>query len=441
MNRKLIVIPLLLLSLAMALAICMQRNREVAPTLLIEEEVEPQPPVAIHSLFNNEESALEEMAAFDKSIAYFMRKWELTGVSFALMRGDSLLYAKGYGYADKEQEIATDVHHSFRIASVSKLITATAIMKLVEQGKLSLSSQVFGEEGILSDSLFLNLRTKQLEKITVEHLLRHTSGISTPAGDPAFANQIVARTLDKKLPLTVDDMVVYATRCRLRDYPGGRYDYSNLGYIVLGKVVSQVAGMPYESYVQDSILAPIGCYDMYIGNNYQADRGANEVKYYEVKEAELVTTCDGSDCLTMRSDGGNNVTLLGAAGGWVATPVELLRLVAAINDCPEKEDILSPESIALMTQSTPMGWASIRGNDWLRSGSMAGTTAFVKRQRDGYTWVFLVNNSAWIGYHFNDKISEYVTRALSRVKQLPSRDLFVVSDTVGGGATSAPLPE
>ncbi len=381
---------------------------------------------AINLLLDNSMSDFEQTAIFDRSMLTFMRRWELKGVSFALMRNDSLLYAKGYGMA--RDSVECDVNHVFRIASVSKLITATAVMRLCEQERLSLSDQVFGAEGILNDSLFRDLSSERMEQITVEHLLRHTSGISSPFGDPAFANYSVAQNLGVDLPLSVDDMVRYATRCRQKARPGDRYDYSNLGYIILGKIVERVSGVSYESYVRDSILEPAGCYDMFIGRNFSENRAANEADYYEVKEAEMVDAYDGSGRRTMKSNGGNNVTLLSSAGGWVASPTELLRLVAAINGDGAKEDILREESIEFMLGNSgkhkPVGWASVHGSEWIRSGSMAGTSALIKRQKDGYTWVFVTNCSAWIGPYFSNHISSNISQAIAKVKEWPQRDLF-----------------
>ncbi len=385
---------------------------------------------SINTLITNSMSNLEHTKAFDKEMERFLRRWELKGATFALMHNDSLIYAKGYGYATDNAK--SEVQNIFRIASASKLITATAIMKLVEQGTLSLDAQVVGREGILCDSIFLDLHKPNLTQITVEHLLRHTAGFSSPHGDPAFSNYTIARLLDKPLPLTLDDMVLYATKSNLRYRPGTSYDYSNLGYLILTKIVEKSTGQEYEKFVKDSILAPAGCYDMHIARNFSKNRRHNEVKYYEVKEAEKVEAYDGSGRLTMKSDGGNNVSLLSGAGGWVASSVELLRFVAAINGNPSKPDILSRETVEIMTESTsqnrPIGWASTRGDEWLRSGSMAGTSALIKQQKNGYTWVFISNYSAWIGPRLSSYISSHITQALAKVKEWPQRDMFSLEE-------------
>ena len=389
-------------------------------------------PVPLNKLMTNSMSDIPETRKFDAAILRFMRYWGIKGGSFAIMRNDSLLYAKGYGYANVEDSTEWEVKHIFRVASVSKLITAVAIMRLNETGALSVHDKVFGEEGILCDSLFSNFRSKHITNITVEHLLRHTGGFSNPHGDAAFHPELVARWLNKDLPLSMDDMVEYASRNKLRARPGEWFDYSNLGYIVLSKIVERASGMPYEKYVKDSVLNPIGCYDIHLAENFTEGFRENEVRYYEVKEAELVPAFDGSDTLVMKSLGGNNVKGLYGAGGWVASPVELLKFISAINKCPVKKEFLSEESINFMTLSNKQyrsaGWSSANSREWHRTGSMAGTSAMIKAQRGGYSWVFISNSSSWTGPHLARQMNGSISRAISRVKEWPKVDYFELLD-------------
>ena len=393
-----------------------------------DEPVEAVPPTPLNHLMENSMSDLVETEKFDAAIRRFMRYWDIKGASFALMKNDSLIYAKGYGYSNIQDSIECEVKNVFRVASVSKLITAVAVMRLCETGKLSTQDQVFGEEGILCDSLFLNYRDKKIKRITVEHLLRHTGGFANPHGDAAFNTDLVAKFLGKELPLSMDDMVEYATKIRLRAVPGGWFNYSNLGYIILSKVIETAAGMPYETYVKDSVLAPMGCYDIHLANNFSDELRDNEVNYYEVREAEPVPAYNGTDTLVMKSRGGNNVHGLYGAGGWVASPVELLKFVSAIDNCPVREEFLSQESIDFMTLqdkwTKPAGWASVSPREWLRSGSMAGTSALIKAQKDGYTWVFISNSSSWTGPALSRQMGRDITRAIQRVKKWPEVDYF-----------------
>ena len=132
---------------------------------------------AIHFRIKNELSDSPETKKLDNAIEKFLRKWEIKGASFALMKDNKLVYAKGYGIADNET--GTTPSNIFRIASVSKLITAAGIMKLVESGRLKLDDCVFGENGILNDNDFTNIKDSRIKDITVEHLLRHRSGFSS----------------------------------------------------------------------------------------------------------------------------------------------------------------------------------------------------------------------------------------------------------------------
>ena len=190
-------------------------------------------------------------------------------------------------------------------------------------------------------------------------------------------------------------------------------------------------GKDYESYVKENILEPIGCYDMYIGKNFSINRKENEVDYYEVKEAEPIKAFDGSGELAMKSNGGNNVTLLSGAGGWIGSPVEILRFVASISKDTIKENILSKESIELMTlydkKTRPIGWANVTKNEWFRSGSMAGTSALIKKQRNGYTWIFVSNSSSWNGPNLPKNMSTTISNAILKVKKWPRRDLFDIN--------------
>ncbi len=422
------ILPILLLFMAVAFTsiVAMKRGENMVESGA-EDESYPEV-IPLNHLIDNNMSSFEQTERFDRDILRFMKKWDIKGGSFALMYNDSLIYAKGYGYANIKDSVECNVTHLFRVASISKLITATAIMQLCNKKVITPESKVFGEEGILNDSVFLNIRHKAVKQITINHLLRHTAGFSSPFGDPAFNMDKVAEFLNKPLPLSIDDITEYASRNKLRSRPGGSYKYSNLGYIVLSKVIEKVTGINYEDYIKDSLLAPIGCFDMYLGRNFSKNRKENEVAYYEVREAEPVGAFDGSGRMVMKSNGGNDVRCLSGAGGWIASPVELLRFVAAIDNNPVKQDILPAEFIEMMTSADnrkrPIGWAGVTKNEWFRSGSMAGTSALIKKQKDGYTWVFISNSSSWNGPHLSKYMSTAVSRAISMVKKWPERDLF-----------------
>ncbi|MFO3729250.1 serine hydrolase domain-containing protein [Butyricimonas muris] len=402
------------------------------PEKIQVEEIPPQDTlaIAIHDLFTNEYSDLDETKRLDNTIERFMRQWEIKGASLAIMKDGKLIYSKGYGYADEENGIKTDVNHIFRIASVSKLITAAGIMKLVENGKLSLDDKVFGEDGILNDTtLYYPIKDKRAKNITVENLLRHQGGFTARYGDPMFNPVDIAKKMDVPAPADLNTVIKFVLSRRLGFTPGTSTNYSNVGYGILTKIIEQVAGEDYERFIQDNILIPAGCYDMHLAHNLYEERYLNEVRYYEQADADLIRACDGRDTLLPRSNGGNNIEALSGAGGWVASPTELLCFLAAIDGDDSYPDVLSQNSINTMVScpgfSLPIGWMKTNGRgDWLRSGTLAGTSAMLKRQHDGFCWAFVTNTSNWTGPHFPQKIESMVYQAMNRVKEWPDRNLF-----------------
>ena len=237
-----------------------------------------------NQVINNNDSELDITLKFDRIIRKFMQKWEIKGASFALMKNDRLIYSKGYGFADEEENVPMDVMHVFRIASISKLITAVAIMKLQEEGKLTLQDRVFGPEGILNDTIFSDIKDPRTTKITVENLLRHQGGFSIAYGDPMFCPVEIARKMQVPPPADLNTMIRFVLSRRLGFTPGSGARYSNIGYGILSKVIEKVSGEDYELYVKRHILRPAGCFDMHLGKNLYDDKLQNRFRL--VMEAE-----------------------------------------------------------------------------------------------------------------------------------------------------------
>ena len=187
---------------------------------------------------SNELSTLPSTASIDSIFSDFMRKRKIKGASVAVSRKGQLLYAKGFGYADEELGIRTEPWHLFRIASVSKLITSVAIMKMKENGHIDLQEKVFGTEGILNDSVFLDYRDSRVEQITVQQLLNHTAGWRHKGRDPVFrAIEIKRKSGIRDRNININDVIRFVLDQKLDYNPGAKYSYSNFGYALLGKVI------------------------------------------------------------------------------------------------------------------------------------------------------------------------------------------------------------
>lgn len=369
-----------------------------------------------------------ETAPVDSLIVEFLRRNRINGASVAVTYKGKLVYAKGFGWANKEENIPVTPENLFRIASVSKLITATTIMKLVENEKLSLDDKVFGTEGILSS--YTNYSDKRVEDITIKQLLEHTAGWNHRKGDPVFNTLYIARKQNIDPPAKIEDIINYTLDKRLDWSPGVRYCYSNFGYVVLGKIIEEVTDMEYEEYVQFALLHPLGIYDMHIGHSFQDEKFENEVSYYDNGRTQMVWSFDGTKELVPVMYGGNHMEVLGAAGGWVASAPELAKLLAAIDGFNSRPDQLSTETLKLMTEKkyndkNLIGW---RGSDkqgtWWRTGTFTGTSALVMRHASEINWVILTNTSTRKESHIHNDISGTMFKAIRQVDNWPDYDLF-----------------
>ena len=388
------------------------------------------PRIYLNDTLKNEMSEIEELAGMDKKVTSFMRQWHIKGASLSIMRNDSLLYSKGYGWADEAKGIAMEPRHILRMASVSKLITAVGIMVLQERDSLSIKDTVFGPSGILNDSLFNKLiKDKTYHKITVEHLLRHQGGFPR---DPLFSSRDVMTQLRLNHAPEKEDFYKVVLNRPVRFEPGTWQRYSNFGYLLLCDVIEKVSGMPYEQFIQENVLMPAGCFDMHIAGNYYEDKRENEARYYTHEgDGKFIEEYNKSGRIVERCYGGNNIPLLSGAGGWCGSTAELARFVASIDGRPEVEDIISEESIAQMVEYFDKDTYSLGWNDttpakgWSRTGTLAGTSALVKYFPDGECWIMITNTSTWKG----PGLPRYTDEMFQKCRdlygdKLPARDIF-----------------
>ena len=380
---------------------------------------------------SNNLSELNETKKADRIFDKFFKKWEITGAAVAIIKDENLIYAKGFGYIDKEQTTATEPYHLFRIASVSKLITAVAIMKLVEDNRIKLSDKVFGVQGILNDPQFLNYKDKRYEKITVEHLLRHEGGWLRKYGDPILMTLDIAKELKIKPPVDADAMIQFMHKKKIHFDPGSRSAYSNFGYVILGKIIEKKSGVSYENFVKNNILAPVGITDMHVANILPSQKYKNEVNYYDHGDSQPVPSCLGTGELAPRCYGGIDSQTSAAAGGWTCSVVALAKFLVSIDGFPAHKDILTKKSIQQMTdynaKSQPMGWrkTNIFG-DWTRTGSFAGTVALVKRCMNGISYIVVTNTGTWRGPRFYHEIEGEMQKVLGSIKTWPNQNLFEI---------------
>ena len=384
---------------------------------------------------------------FDEMMTEFLKTHEIPGAALAVSRKGKLVYAKGFGYADFEHKQPVRPRSLFRIASVSKPITAVAVLQLVENGKLSLDAKVFDVLNLqakIPEGATLDPRWKD---VTILQLLRHTGGWDRDKSfDPMFRQVDFARQFQGIPPASAEQIIRAMLGVPLDFDPGTKDSYSNFGYCMLGRVIETVTKQPYEQAVRSSVLAPLEITDMKIGRTRLADRARREVKYVTPpgRTAESIFPEDfGKPILSPY--GAFSLETLDSHGGWIASAVDLVRFASAFDDdaCPT---LLKRSTIETMfarpdglagnnPDGTPkeayyaLGWMvrPIDGkgmNTW-HSGSLDGTSTLLVRRFDGLDWAVLFNTRN-TPTHIEpaSKVDPLVHQAADQVKDWPEIDLF-----------------
>ncbi|GAA4095746.1 serine hydrolase domain-containing protein [Actinomadura miaoliensis] len=370
---------------------------------------------------------------FDTAVKKLMQDRNIPCGALAVMRGGRLLHARGYTWSD-DTSLNVQPTSLFRLASLSKPITATAVMTLVQAGRLSLSAPV-------TDLLTLTpppgrSLDPRLGKVTVRRLLQHLGGWDRDiSGDPTYKDRAIAELLGVPLPITREHMVRYGAGLALDHDPGTTYAYSNYGYLLLGQIIEKVSGMGYAEYVQRHVLAPVGITRMRPGRTMRADRAPGEVPYFSQRTGPSVFDAAGT---TVPAPYGTfNVENRTAMGGWLASAVDYVRFTTILDG---GTSVLNASSIASIFAKPETGLNSggsyygfgwqvrdVTGgrNTW-HDGAYDGTSTIVTRRYDGVTWALLFDqrdDPSGLPYTYTDFSAPLHTVA-NGLKTWPTKDLF-----------------
>ena len=385
-----------------------------------------------------------ELASFDKLMTTFLPKHSIPGGSLAVGKDGHVVYERGFGYADRDANEAVQPDALFRIASISKPITAVAILQLIERGKLKADDKVFDILGLKAptgDNVKFDERWK---KVALLQLMHHTGGWDRGKSfDPMFRSTIIVEELGVKPPAGPDAVIRYMLRQPLDFDPGERFAYSNFGYCLLGRVIEKVTGHRYEEYVKKEVLAPLGIQRMRIGRTLLKDRAPGEVRYYTAKDA-TGTAILGPDLgkPVPQPYGAWNLEAMDSHGAWIASAADLVRFGSAFQ-VPAKCKVLSAQSIALMfappvgkvghrpdgkpkAKYYACGWQVVQVGDGQRNvfhtGSLPGTSTILVCRHDGLTWAALFNTRDGVpGGVPSGAIDPLLHKAADEVKSWPGK--------------------
>jgi N-acyl-D-amino-acid deacylase len=375
----------------------------------------------------------------DEDILKFMGDRKIPGGSIAIVKDSCLVLAKAYGWADRDNEIAARPSTTFRIASLSKPLTALGVMTLVEQGKLDLDTKFFDLLGIEPFRDTGSLFDDRIKSITVLQLLQHTGGWDRNAGyDPMFAAAEISKTLDIASPPEPKDIIRFMLGRPLDFDPGTRYCYSNFGYCILGRLIERISGMSYETYIQEKVLKPCGVITMQLGRTLHTADG--EARYYMADDSKGRSVFSEVSGEVPWPYGGFCLESMDAHGGWIASAPDLARVMGAMSDW-EKCPILNKDSLQTMFQPprSPLpdqpsnfygcGWdvrkhAGKTAFTYDHSGSLPGTMSVMFHRWDGISWIVLFNQRSEDDKLPDHDIERVVNTTLDRITDWPDGDLF-----------------
>ena len=183
--------------------------------------------------------------AVEKIYRDYAQKNHFPGVAFGIVADGRLVYWGGIGYTDLSKQTPVTANSLFRIASMTKSFTAMAILKLRDEGMLSLEDPVYR---YIPEMEKMPSLTADAPPITIRNLMSHSAGF--PEDNPWGDRQLAAP--DDELTQLIKKGI------SLSNVPGAEYEYSNLGFAMLGKIITKVAGKPYQQYITENILLPLG---------------------------------------------------------------------------------------------------------------------------------------------------------------------------------------
>lgn len=285
-----------------------------------------------------------------------------------------IIFQNSYGFADNERQIKNDAGTLFSLASVTKAITATAIFKLHEEGKLSVYDRV--------DKYIPGFINDKTDSLTILNLLNHTSGMEANiAHSDDFSKE--ASTHPDKEVVTLEQLIDSHRGTKLKSRPGDRYDYNNYGYILLAYLIEQASGMDYLSYLEKSVFSGAGMIETSLQKNLPRPHA---VGYYGI----------GTDNIIPVKDEVNPSWLMGAAGLYSSTP-DLYNFVKAVFSC----SLFSRQTLNLMTDTCIN----------IHKGDIFWTAGWQKESIDGHE-IYSHCGSIW-GFS-------------TRISYVPDKDLTVI---------------
>src|SRR3954453_2865472 len=228
-------------------------------------------------------------AAYTRAFDAFAQSDSVVGASTFFLNDGKIAAHHEYGWADRERKQRVEERTIFHWASITKTLTAIAIMQLRDRGKLSLDDKI---TRYVPELRQVHDAYGMIDSITLRMLLSHSAGFQNPTW-PYKAG----KSWEPFEPTTWNQLVAMMPYQELHFRPGSRYSYSNPGFIYLARVIEQLSGDPWEAYVQKNIFAPLGLGHSYFGATpyYLAADRSNNYTVHRDSTGAVVEKANGRD--------------------------------------------------------------------------------------------------------------------------------------------------
>lgn len=340
---------------------------------------------------------LPASSEIDSALQKALHDGNIPGAAVAVLVDGKAVYAKSYGYANLEQRSVLRPEQRFVLGSLSKQFVASAVMMLVEAGKIELDAKA---------SRYLGTVPAAWSEITIRQLLTHTAGLTQQPPDSFTFYQLDAfgsKSEDEKLAILESFPLAQA--------PGKGYLYSNLGYDALGFVIAKVSGKPYFDFMQERIFTPLGMSSARLLKPGSAGVGADAVQGYLAK-------ADGLYAVKLTDGAWNGFAL--ASSGLEMNVLDMAKWDAALDGTQllkqSSKDLMWSKQVAtdVAGQSYGFGWG-LQTVDGLRqifhTGTVAAFTTDYRRYPDAHVSIIVFTNKS------DNPASLGIATAIARILQ------------------------
>ena len=334
-----------------------------------------------------------DISTIERETSKFLKAQKLPGMTLVIANKGKIIFSKSYGYASLSRKIKLEPKHKMAIGDLTQIFTVTAIMKLLEEGKISLEDTILGP-GSIFEKEFPKVQ-KYEAMVKVKHLIEQS--VMEWAHSPYLRHLKGKNNLEK--------IHSYLSNIKIRKNPGSRILDSDFAYFLLGRIIEKKTNKTYLEYLKE-----ITTDHLQSDLSFMADSNIKDVALHyddKLKAKNL----------------GFNYWDLDAKTGLVCSPVDFMNLLLSIDGLPAKKDLLTDQAVKIMQTRSSVdgrfgkGWRISQTNDIFDYSYTKSSAAF-KMRADGITWVFMANGKSNRG-KADEKFFFFPEELLKKLKDIP----------------------